>query len=627
MLEQARRYRTLVVIVAAVAAIVFVPQRDGSVEGTAASGFAPGGRVATGGSGLTGTDPGAVTSDAPSGARTGAGPASAAGGAAAPGGSRGGPVDEAAGVAPTQATADGSVAVNGVSYPGIGTEAALSNPNCDPATKLVKVPDYMAAPCVAKWPAGADNLGGTAMGVTREAIRVVLPYSRSDRETDEDVAARKQQLKEIFYPYVQHNELWGRKLDLQFFEMSGTDEVAQRADAIEIFNKFKPFMVLDLTIGARPMVVRSAELAARGVMAWDHQPPWKDSQALAPLRFGVGHDERLFAEHIAEFAAKSLQGRPAKWAGDASMTVQERKFGLIYPDTWDIAFFNEAQKKYNLQVIQKVEYKTGDLTTYQEQVRTQVSKLAAAGVNNVLNGGELLFNVFLTREANAQGYFPEWTLTGWGVSDVSLGGRLYDPVAAQHMFGIGPVPVLVTQADQVTNRVFAWEFGRQPESAATAGTLALLLQPIMRGLQGAGPNLSPNTFRNAMFAAPPSGGAWCNCVTSTAESFGRWIKKPWDDYSAWDDMTLKWWKADEQGPDEIGIEAAGLFVMVEQGKRYVPDTYPTGEPPFFVNENIAHHMSFETMPPQDRWPKYQHSETLHHNYCGKNVDECFKGSN
>lgn len=603
-MELVARYRALAVILVTALIIVFVPvgRRVVTVAGGPAGSVGDASGAPVGGS--VGASPGAIGgAGSEGGPGAGATPGGPAPGTAPAAGARG-----SAGAATVQGN---SVSVGGVTYPGIGTEAALANPNCDRERGRIRFPSFAAAPCVAPWPDGADNGGATAPGVDATTIRIVYTQNRTSTTTDDDLATERQIATEMFETYAQHHELWGRTIDLKFYERSGTDEVAQRADAIQVANDLKPFLTIDPTIAARPMVVFSAEMAARGIVAFDHQPPWKDTQALAPYRFGIGHDERLFAEHIAEFAAKSLAGRPARWAGTPTLQLETRAFGLIYPDTWDIGFFDEAARSFGLPITDKIAYATDDITSYQDQSRVQMARFDNAGVNNILAAAELLYLPFATREATARNYFPEWTVTGWGVSDTSLGGRLYDPAQTAHMFGIGPVPVLLDNPSQNTNRVYNWHTGHAPADAATAGTQYLLLESIFIGLQGAGPHLTAETFRNALFTAPPSGGYWCGCVTSTGISFGRAIQKPWDDYSAWDDMTLKWWKSDETSPDEIGLTAPGTWVMVDQGKRYVPGTYPTSEPPFFVNENIAHHMNASTMPAPDKWPPYEHDAALH----------------
>ncbi len=56
---------------------------------------------------------------------------------------------------------------------GIGTQAALANPNCDPQTKQIKILLIARAPCV-KHVDAAKNGGSTAPGVTKDSVKVVI---------------------------------------------------------------------------------------------------------------------------------------------------------------------------------------------------------------------------------------------------------------------------------------------------------------------------------------------------------------------------------------------------------------------------------------------------------------------
>src|SRR6266849_9419381 len=78
----------------------------------------------------------------------------------------------------TAKSAGGGATKPGGSFdPGIDSAAALANPKCDPRTKRIKFEHYAAAPCVKPWPAGSNNGGATAQGVTATSIKVVVLWS------------------------------------------------------------------------------------------------------------------------------------------------------------------------------------------------------------------------------------------------------------------------------------------------------------------------------------------------------------------------------------------------------------------------------------------------------------------
>ena len=114
---------------------------------------------------------------------------------------------------------------------GVGTAAALKNPNCDPETKQIKILLIARAPCV-RHVAAAQNGGATSPGVTRDAIKVVIVAASDPTTVPSDIAASvlggtnqatgktgtladaardENELLSKFY------ETYGRKLDIEFY--------------------------------------------------------------------------------------------------------------------------------------------------------------------------------------------------------------------------------------------------------------------------------------------------------------------------------------------------------------------------------------------------------------------------
>ncbi len=129
---------------------------------------------------------------------------------------------------------------------GIGTQAALSNPNCDPETKEIKILLIARAPCVKDVPAD-KNGGSTAPGVTKDSVKVVIVVEEDPTKPPTtpggigiagrnqatggtgalaDSAEDESEMLAHFY------ENYGRTLDIEFYVRSGLDESAQRADAL-----------------------------------------------------------------------------------------------------------------------------------------------------------------------------------------------------------------------------------------------------------------------------------------------------------------------------------------------------------------------------------------------------------
>jgi hypothetical protein len=588
-------YRPYIALVVAVGLVVIGPRLHDDASDTTAhanAGAGPSGAV-TGAGGAGGLDAAAGAADPGQAAATGGGVAPAAGG------SSGG----------------GKVSVNLASYPGAGTPAALANPKCDPKTGRIKFPSLFAPPCVAPWPAGADNGGNTAVGVTATSISMVvlmpppldptaLAGQAATQSTPEQIKA---QATETLNAFADNYELWGRKLDIHFVDASGSDEAAQRADAVQAYNTYHPFMQTTfLGSGTATPLTWSTELSARGVISYDNLVPFAAAHAQPGLRWSFAHDDRLNAMHVGEYVGKRVARRPAKWAGDAALQVQTRSLGLVYDDVWDKRTFDARLAQYGGALADAVSFHdTTDITAEQQETLTQMTRFRAKGITSVIVVAGPTYLGLLQRAATQQNYHPEWILTGWAIQDVAVGMRLFgDGDQSAHAFGIGAVqPLESPLAISERNQIIQWATGHQPATQATNGQMYLVSKDLMAGIQMAGPRLTATTFRDAMFRLPPSGGKWCKCVLHLGGSFGRHLAAySWDKYFNADDFTEKWWDNNAVGEDELGNSGKGRFQIVDGGRRFGPGDWPTTDPDVFNPDHSV--MSYSTPPPEDKIPSY-----------------------
>jgi hypothetical protein len=534
----------------------------------------------------------------------------------------GGTVAAAPGAAPgatAQPAATGATAVAPVDrrqYPGVGSPAALANPECDRKTGRIRFPSIFAPECVAPWPAGADNGGSTAVGVTKDAVNLVIWVPPRDASSAAGQAATqtspeqaRAQVLETIGVFADNYELWGRKLAIQFVQASGTDEAAQRADAVAAYNKYKPFMSTTfLAFGGVTPLTFSTEMAARGVITWDEYVPFAAAHAQPGLRWSYNPDDRLSALSLGEYVGKRLVGRPAKWAGDPTMQPQKRSFGLIYDDAWDRGAFDATLARYGhgAVVTDAVSYHdSSDVTALANQALTQITRMRSKNINNIVVVAGPNYSGLLAKAATQQNYKPEWTISGWKVQDTAVTTRLYtDSQQWAHAFGIGLVPPLeIPVSISERSQLIEWGTGHAPTSAAVNGIMYLFSKNAIAGLHLAGPNLTPATYRDALFRRKPTGGRYCGCKLHNGVSFGRQLASyPWDKYFDVDDFTEKWWDADEVGEDEVGLRAPGRYRVVDGGRRFTAGDWPTTDPDVFNPATSV--MDYRTPPGPDQWPNY-----------------------
>jgi hypothetical protein len=459
-------------------------------------------------------------------------------------------------------------------------------PNCDPATGRIKVPTVYAPPCVP--PFSGDNGGATAPGVTATTITVAIYRAAPDllqagllasggaSDSSQDSATTLENYVKYFQA---HYETYGRTVKLVTVDASGgsSDDAAAKADAIRVATEIKAFA----SFGGPPETDAYArELAARHVLCIGCATGTTDAtiRSLAPYVWGLQPSPEQQNLLTAEYIGKRLKDSPATFAGQRSLQQKTRVFGLLGYDTPSGTFgpvrddLARDLATYGVSIAATGTY-TLDVSQAQELSRTLITKMKGAGVTSIILQSDPLGPIFLTKEATNQGYFPEWIITGTVYTDTSAFARLYDQTQWAHAFGLSELPGRVNEADYEPFRVYMWQFGEKPKASSTYPLIYQNPLLLFTGIHLAGADLTPATFRDALFSFPPSGGG----PTNARLSFGRHGLWPNDDYLGFDDAVEIWWDPAIVGPDEIGRNGkAGLYHYVDGGHRYVAGHLPAG---------------------------------------------------
>lgn len=487
-------------------------------------------------------------------------------------------------------------------FPGIGSEAALANPHCDPETGRIRVPLVDAPPCVLEWPEGADNGGSTAPGITAEEIVMVVRVDSGQTEFVNDVGSIPRGWLDGADIFNQNFEFWGRQVRLEFIDASGSTEVAQRADATRAVNDFQPFLATDATTSGEGKAIFEAEMAARGVIVWSTGVSWQESQDQPGFRWSALADDRVTMLHVAEYIGKRVADYPVQWAGDDDMIGEPRRIGMIYTDRWSRDFMEEQAAQNGFELVEAVSYDEGaENTQRQERARVIAARMKDAGVTTVIAGTDNLFTRTITEAATEQQWFPEWIITGYSGQDTAFFARGYDQEQWAHAFGPGPLGVSVADQPNALAALFEWHHGREPVSLSERFSLSTL-KPPMACLHLAGPDLTPESFREGCFSMPPSLGAYCDCVTSPGAAYGDG-RLPWTDYTGYDDMTEKWWDPTFERTSSTGSVRVGEYMKVDGGRRYAVGEWTEQQPRVF-DPDAAIGILYE-VPPNDTPPSYE----------------------
>ena len=157
------------------------------------------------------------------------------------------------------------------------------------------------------------------------------------------------------------------------------------------------------------------------------------------------------------------------------------------------------------------------------------------------------------------------------------------------------VPVPVANSDAY--HLYRWWYGANTAPASLAATAILPgYMQFFTAVQLAGPHLTPQTFTEGLFRAPPTGGG----PTTPLEAYGEQGAAPRPRYASPADYTFLWYDATAHGPDEEGTVGNGLMQYVNGGARYRAGVVPNGPVPMFSTAGAV--TSYPT--PPDRAPSY-----------------------
>ena len=495
---------------------------------------------------------------------------------------------------------------------------------CDPETGRVAFPSVYAPPCVPVWKGAkpwvdrggktiTDNGGETAPGVTADTITVAY-YQPSPQ----DISATLQAFGVLDEPKVAQQgiadlieaangmyETYGRKVVFKPFQASGDGRspATARADARKVALDMHAFASIG---GPTQTSAYQDELARQGVLciACGYATPDAAYQRNAPYSWGqlASPDQLLYG--VFDFGSRNLFGKKAQFAGDPKLAAKTRVFGIVHYEQDPPVFGQlerDAVKRYEAQGYKAKDILTYllDLNTLPKQAQAIIGRLKADGVTSVVFLGDPLMPKYLTEQATAQDYHPEWIITGTVFTDTTAAARLYDQDQWAHAFGASSLPARTVPEKTEPWRLYRWWFGKDPKATKTLPLMGPVVTQLFLGIQGAGPHLDAESFAGGLFRYPPSGGG----PTTPRISFGfhGLFDKP--DWVGVDDFTNVWWDPKAKGPDEQDTEGVGMWQYAAGGTRLQLGEVPEVDDSVLFGKDGAVAI-LDEVPEQDRVPDY-----------------------
>ena len=512
----------------------------------------------------------------------------------------GGPGSTSGVAAPAGELPEGVVTWNMAQEGGLDVEFPET---CDTESGMVAIPFFFRAECVAV----NDAVGGeTDDGVTADTIRVVawLPNDADPifaivrqalgiDDSVEEVRETYLGLAEVFQEYY---ETYGRTVELEFVQASGSmlDPVSARADAVRAA-ELDPFAVLG---GPLLGSTWTEELHSRGIICMAC-PGIEDGD---PSAFGIQPNQSQIQAHVVNYVATKLKGGTADFAGEGSQG-EERVFGYLQlaqndADERRAERYIEDFADEGIDIVEQGTFPL-DPGRAAELATGMVTKMKAAGVTTVVVRADPITLPAFTREATKQNWYPEWVIGGYVFTDSTTFARTFDQEQWSHAFGVSLLPPSAPAEITPVYRLHEWYHGAPPPADDSLILTYPQVTLFFTGLHYAGPQLTTESFRDALFAFP----ATPRAVTqpSVDYGFGLWNASDEDyegDYAGIDDMVELWWDADAQGPDETGVEGTGMYQYANGGQRYLPHEY-TSDMDVFDEETS---MTQITEPPESEIP-------------------------
>jgi hypothetical protein len=523
-----------------------------------------------------GTDPGAATADT----AVVSGAATPAAGAAAAGPSTG---RSGGGTSPSAAP---------VSKVAAGTGTTAGGFPCTKGTRQLPFSAY-AAPCVAKYTGG--NGGQTWNGVTGDTIKIVIRVpsdaSGPNAQAVNQVSAKAgqattdqafQYASEMLPFFNKTYELYGRKVVFEKFngQGNGTDEAQSKgqeaacADANAIASSVHAFGVVRYGYGyeSQPFAECAAQYKLFIPLGAAYFPEDTYYKRWDPYVWGGAMECTRIARDVGEYMGKRLANRKARWAGDQTYQLANRKFATYVPDNPGyghcVSIYQSILKdQYHIDPGDRYNYAL-DVSQFPSEAERGVVQFHASGDTTLVNACDPISTIFLTQSASSQNWHPEWFIIGVAAQDTDGYARLWDQGEVNgHLFGLSQLGSDRKVQDKSGEAAQFYKQATGKDMPTGAALIYYGMTQLFNQLQSAGPVLTPQNIAAGLHALPPGGG-------DTA-AVGTWDYS--DDHTAINDSREIYWDGSATSFDG----GSGDYVETYGGRRFASGQWPAEEPPVY----------------------------------------------
>lgn len=427
-----------------------------------------------------------------------------------------------------------------------------------------------------------DNGGATSRNVTADQVNIgfwhgaTVPGNKgavrsSPPEGDEGAVDRTLRVLQAYFN--QRYETYGRRIQLIFIDTPETSDPGLQQAAARADSEFKVFAATHL---GRPFC---DELVRRKLVCYSENPfPDADLDKASPyfysFQMSATRNERLTAEYL----CKRLVGGNADYAAGLQKG-QPRKFGVLYESDTTGRHFQDFQRAFRDACGQAVVgYDVNDPGRSGEnaaQTGVAVASLQNEGVTTIVNYMQFGSQLVAMQSAQSSNYFPEWFVTGSYGNDFNLLGKAQPAGQMAQSFGISGIELPRPRVETECYRAYK---SIDPNNNPDDGVCDQYWEPlaqVVTGIQEAGPNLTPETFRQGFYRYgkryPPEQWAFHGGYAA-------------GDHSFLDRMGEVWWNP---RATERSSRAPGAFVWTRNGARFGIGEVPAGKPEELFTSGIT----------------------------------------
>lgn len=445
-----------------------------------------------------------------------------------------------------------------------------------------QIEDPQSPPCVPYWE--GDNGGATSKGVTATEIRIAIPNG-TFFGTEEDV------VDALIGFFNSRFEFYGRKLRPLYYTARG-DSFAEpnpadmQADAAYVDEELDAFASTGYMDRRGGEFTYYEGLARRGVISTVFDVPALGTEARlranAPYIWSPEVSIDTLLSGLGKFTCSVLEGEPPQYAGRPESNARTRKFGVIVERLKDGTIPDVAPLRSALGACGVNPVMTEAPTpSNASDAQTPILKMKENGVTSLIC---LCYNPAVDEgfmpAATQQGFFPEWIAPQYALNDYE-NSYMHNSASPQseHVFGITYKNRWLPKQDMP----YYWAMKEGDPSADHGGAYwqytriywQLLL--ISSGIQMAGPELTPQSFENALhetvFPNPGIGGAAPLWQAKVGFPGGRHFRSS--------DAIMYWVDPRRRGTADPA--SLGKMCYVAGGARFEPEQWSqaTDGPAFF----------------------------------------------